>query len=163
LMDPELPAYLSNLSERYPCASPVTLELTESTLMNDPEGATRVILDLRTRGFRFAIDDFGVGYSSLAYLNRLPIDEVKIDRSFVGTFETDPRSALIVRATIELAHNLGLRAVAEGVEREETRTALATMGCDRYQGYLMSRPLGSIDLVAFMNARALKAVPQVIS
>jgi diguanylate cyclase (GGDEF)-like protein/PAS domain S-box-containing protein len=152
LLDPDLPAQLADLNRRYPCAGPLTLEITESTLMVDPERAIQVLTDLRRLGVRFAVDDFGVGYSSLAYLNRLPIDEVKIDRSFVDTLNSDPRSAVIVSATIDLAHHLGYKAVAEGVEREGTRKSLQVMGCDLYQGYLISPAIPPADIAHLMRA-----------
>jgi EAL domain-containing protein (putative c-di-GMP-specific phosphodiesterase class I) len=131
--------------------------------MVDPDRTVGILADLRRLGVRFSIDDFGVGYSSLAYLNRLPIDEVKIDRSFVGTMDQDARSAVIVRATIDLAHNLGCIAVAEGVERESTRLALQALGCDRYQGFLMSKALRSEELELWLAARASSEVIAVAS
>jgi EAL domain-containing protein (putative c-di-GMP-specific phosphodiesterase class I) len=121
--------------------------------MVDPDRTVGILAELRKLGVQFAIDDFGVGYSSLAYMNRLPIDSVKIDRSFVGTMDLDARSAVIVRATIELAHNLGCIAVAEGVERESTRLALRELGCDRYQGFLLSKAQGPAELAVWMSTR----------
>jgi diguanylate cyclase (GGDEF)-like protein/PAS domain S-box-containing protein len=162
LLDPDLPGQLAEMGRRYPLGGPLTLEITESTLMVDPERTIQVLTDLRRLGVRFAVDDFGVGYSSLAYLNRLPIDEVKIDRSFVDTLGTDPRSAVIVSATIDLAHHLGYKAVAEGVEREDTRKALVAMGCDLYQGYLLSPAIAPADLPAFMDRQATKAAPVLV-
>jgi predicted signal transduction protein with EAL and GGDEF domain len=153
LLDPDLEAELADLARRYPSVGQLTLEITESTLMVDPERAIGVLTALRALGVHVAVDDFGVGYSSLAYLNRLPIDEVKIDRSFVGTMEIDPRSAVIVSATIDLAHHLGYKAVAEGVERESTRLALKDMGCDRYQGFLLTPALAPAALATFMRER----------
>jgi diguanylate cyclase (GGDEF)-like protein len=152
LLDPDLPRQLAALVGRYPAMSgALTVEITESALMVDPDRTVGILAELRELGVRFAIDDFGVGYSSLAYMNRLPIDEVKIDRSFVGTMDQDARSAVIVRATIELAHNLGCIAVAEGVERESTREALRELECDQYQGFLISKALPSDDLVRWMT------------
>ena len=160
LLDPDLPRQLAALVRRYPSTSgALTIEITESALMVDPDRTVGILAELRGLGVRFAIDDFGVGYSSLAYLNRLPIDEVKIDRSFVGTMDQDARSAVIVRATIELAHNLGCIAVAEGVERQSTRLALRDLGCDRYQGFLISKALPPDELQRWMNARQQVAVP----
>jgi EAL domain-containing protein (putative c-di-GMP-specific phosphodiesterase class I) len=154
LLDPDLPRQLAALVERYPSKSgALTIEITESALMVDPDRTVGILADLRKLGVRFAIDDFGVGYSSLAYMNRLPIDSVKIDRSFVGTMDSDARSAVIVRATIELAHNLGCIAVAEGVEREVTRLALRELGCDRYQGFLLSKAQAPADLERWLSAR----------
>jgi diguanylate cyclase (GGDEF)-like protein len=164
LLDPDLPRQLAALVERNPDTSgPLTIEITESALMVDPDRTVGILADLRRLGVRFSIDDFGVGYSSLAYLNRLPIDEVKIDRSFVGTMDQDARSAVIVRATIDLAHNLGCIAVAEGVERESTRLALQALGCDRYQGFLMSKALRSEELELWLAARASSEVIAVAS
>ena len=160
LLDPDLPRQLAALVRRYPSTSgALTIEITESALMVDPDRTVGILAELRGLGVRFAIDDFGVGYSSLAYMNRLPIDEVKIDRSFVGTMDQDARSAVIVRATIELAHNLGCIAVAEGVERECTRLALRDLGCDRYQGFLISKALPPDELQRWMSARQQIAVP----
>jgi diguanylate cyclase (GGDEF)-like protein/PAS domain S-box-containing protein len=159
LLDPDLPRQLAALVERYPATSgPLTIEITESALMVDPDRTVGILADLRSLGVRFAIDDFGVGYSSLAYLNRLPIDEVKIDRSFVGTMDQDARSAVIVRATIDLAHNLGCIAVAEGVEREGTRLVLRELGCDRYQGFLLSKALRPEDLELWLAARTREVI-----
>ena len=154
LLDPDLPRQLAALVERYPAASgPLTIEITESALMVDPDRTVGILAELRKLGAQFAIDDFGVGYSSLAYMNRLPIDSVKIDRSFVGTMDLDARSRVIVRATIELAHNLGCIAVAEGVERESTRLALRELGCDRYQGFLLSKAQAPAELALWMSTR----------
>ncbi len=124
-------------------ASPswLTVEVTESMMMEDPGRARAVLGELRSLNIRVAIDDFGVGYSSLSYVRDLPVDELKIDRSFVNALSTDPRTAVIVRSIIELGHGLGLRVVAEGVGDRETRDLLEALGCDRIQGYLMCRPL----------------------
>jgi diguanylate cyclase (GGDEF)-like protein len=120
------------------------LEITESALMADPDQAAEVIRALSAIGIRIAIDDFGTGYSSLAYLNELPVHQLKIDRTFVGKMTTSTSAEIIVRSTVELAHNLGLEVVAEGVESEEALNGLARLGCDFAQGYHISRPvLGS--------------------
>jgi EAL domain-containing protein (putative c-di-GMP-specific phosphodiesterase class I) len=97
-------------------------------------------------GVELAIDDFGTGYSSLAYLRRLPVAELKIDRSFVGNMGSDPGDATIVTSTIELGHNLGLRVIAEGVEDQAALDALRRAGCDGAQGYLLGRPVPAEDL-----------------
>ncbi len=153
LLDPDLPRQIASLLERLPSTGqPLTVEITESALMADPDRTVGILAELRALGVRFSVDDFGVGYSSLAYLNRLPIDEVKIDRSFVGTLDQDARSAVIVRATIELAHNLGCIAVAEGVEREGTRQALRALNCDRYQGFILTKALPPDELVTWLGA-----------
>jgi EAL domain-containing protein (putative c-di-GMP-specific phosphodiesterase class I) len=103
-------------------------------------------------GVALSIDDFGTGYSSLAYLKDLPVDEVKIDRSFVMGMEHDASNAVIVRSTIDLARNLGLSVVAEGVETTTAWDALAALGCDAAQGYLISRPVPASELVHRMSA-----------
>jgi diguanylate cyclase (GGDEF)-like protein len=118
------------------------LELTESALMEDPEGAYEVLSTLHhDMGIELYIDDFGTGYSSLAYLKKLPVTAIKIDRSFVMDMQTNSDSAAIVRSTIELAHNLERRVVAEGVEDAETCEMLKTMGCDEAQGYYFAKPM----------------------
>ena len=123
----------------------IQFELTESTLMEDPVGALVTLARLKDLGVKLFIDDFGTGYSSLAYLQKLPVDSIKIDQSFVGKMTAKEDSAVIVRSTIELAHNLGLEVVAEGVENEETWTRLATLGCDVAQGYCISMPIPAED------------------
>jgi EAL domain-containing protein (putative c-di-GMP-specific phosphodiesterase class I) len=122
------------------------LEITESGVMTDPEAAIALLWGLRRIGVRLSIDDFGTGYSSLAYLKRLPVDEVKLDKSFVLNMTSDADDAAIVRSTIELAHNLGLQLVAEGVEDQETLELLATLGCDLVQGYHLARPMPADEL-----------------
>ena len=128
----------------------IELELTESTLMEDPAGASEVIGALHATGIPLYIDDFGTGYSSLAYLERLPVDAVKIDQSFVASMEKSEGAAKIVRSTIELAHNLGMKAVAEGVETAQALERLAGMGCDGAQGYYIARPMPAADLGAWL-------------
>jgi diguanylate cyclase (GGDEF)-like protein len=131
------------------------LELTESTVMEDPSHALEVLHRLHEIGFQLAIDDFGTGYSSLAYLKRLPVDELKIDKSFVRGLVGEGDDAAIVRATIDLAHVMGLSVTAEGVEDEAVLKALRRLGCDRAQGYFISPPLKSEELEEwFMNARS---------
>ena len=112
---------------------------------------------LKALGVATSIDDFGTGYSSLAYLKNLPIDELKIDRSFVGAMVTDGSDLTIVRSIIDLSHNLGLDVVAEGVEDAETLAELAEMGCDRAQGYYLSRPVPPDELLAWMAAAEHRA------
>ncbi|HLF87194.1 MAG TPA: EAL domain-containing protein, partial [Nitrospiria bacterium] len=116
------------------------LEITESLIMFDPARALEVLSSLRQEGIRFSIDDFGTGYSSLGYLKRLPVDEIKIDKSFVINMVEDENSAKIVRSVIDLAHNLGLQVVAEGVENKEVMDRLASLDCDSAQGYFIGRP-----------------------
>ncbi|WP_207388034.1 sensor domain-containing protein [Hylemonella gracilis] len=116
------------------------LELTESLLISEVEDAIRKMAELRARGVRFSLDDFGTGYSSLNYLKRLPLDSLKIDRSFVSDVLTDPNDAVIVRTILALAHSMGLQTVAEGVETEGQRDFLRDNGCTLFQGYLFGRP-----------------------
>jgi diguanylate cyclase (GGDEF)-like protein len=117
------------------------LEITETTLVSDPSRAMRVLQSVHDLGVGVSLDDFGTGYSSLSYLKHLPVDELKIDRSFVSGLAAGAEDAVLVRATIELGHNLGMSVVAEGVENAETATALRDLGCDRAQGYHFARPL----------------------
>ncbi len=132
----------------------LTLEITESALMADPEAALRNAAALKAAGIRLSIDDFGTGYSSLGYLKDLPADELKIDKSFVMDMLDEPRNALIVKSTIELAHNLGLEVVAEGVESEAILAALAGLGCETAQGYFVSRPVDAEALGEWLDARS---------
>ena len=117
------------------------LELTESSIMKNAESAVRMLGELKEMGVKIAIDDFGTGYSSLGYLKRLPIDTLKIDRSFVSDVTTDPDDAALVMAIITLAHNLRLKVIAEGVDSEEQLSFLHLLRCDEWQGYLFSKPL----------------------
>ena len=128
----------------------LTLEITESAIMVDPERAKTVLTELHDLGIRFAIDDFGIGHSSLAYLKHLPVDKMKVDKSFVMDFK-NPANAAIVRATIDLAHNLGLSVTAEGVEDESALNALGLLGCDHAQGYYLSRPQAVDKLGAWLR------------
>jgi diguanylate cyclase (GGDEF)-like protein/PAS domain S-box-containing protein len=117
------------------------LEITESAAMQDPERSRALLIELRSRGIKVAIDDFGTGYSSLSYLKLFEIDRIKIDRGFVKDIESDPNDAVIVAATIALAHSLGLEVIAEGVETEAQRDFLRAKQCDEAQGYLFARPM----------------------
>ncbi|MGY1770622.1 EAL domain-containing protein [Blastococcus sp. SYSU D00813] len=132
----------------------LTLELTEGSVVDDSVRSSTVLADLHALGLRLSMDDFGTGYSSLSQLRQLPIDEVKIDKSFVLSMSTSQGESFIARSIIELAHNLGLRVVAEGVEDELTRNTLADMGCDKLQGFLVSRPLPDDRLESWLLARA---------
>ena len=129
------------------------VEITESDAMHNPDEAVAILTQLRERHIRVAIDDFGTGYSSLGYLKRLPVDALKIDRSFVTGLPGDPDDASIARAVIAMAHSLGLKVVAEGVETEAQRQFLAANGCDQMQGYLFSRPVPAADCERFLAAR----------
>ncbi len=158
LLDQELPAKLERILARHGVpAQAFCLEITESAIMDEPQRAEATLNQLAAAGFKLSIDDFGTGYSSLAYLKRLPVQELKIDRSFVIGMATDPGDATIVRSTIELAHNLGLSTVAEGVEDAPTLQRLAEMGCDEAQGYHLSRPLPVAEFALFAARHARQA------
>jgi diguanylate cyclase (GGDEF)-like protein len=126
------------------------LEITESTLMSDPDVTRSILLELDQMGIEISIDDYGTGYSSLAYLADLPVSEVKIDRSFVARMAHGSKESIIVNSTIDLAHHLGLRAVAEGVEDSSLLPRLKALGCDAAQGYVISRPLKAEDLTRWL-------------
>ncbi|WP_241464027.1 EAL domain-containing protein [Rhodoferax saidenbachensis] len=126
------------------------LEITESSVMDDPEFALQVLHSLRNEGIPLYVDDFGTGYSSLAYLQKMPVDYIKIDQSFVRSMSTSKDSALIVRSTIDLVHDLGRKAVAEGVETQGDWDQLAALGCDFIQGYFIAKPMPSQDLPAWI-------------
>src|SRR6185369_9656381 len=121
------------------------LELTESLLMQDPEETVKALGNLERYGVRLAVDDFGTGYSSLMYLKRFPIDALKIDRAFVSDATNNAEDAAIVRAIIDLGHNLGLKVVAEGVETQAQLDFLRTCGCDEMQGFLFSGAVAAAD------------------
>ena len=127
------------------------LELTESVLVEDMEATIATMAALRAYGVGFSLDDFGTGYSSLSYLKRMPLDQLKIDQSFVRDLLTDPNDAAIVETIIGLSRNLGLEVIAEGVETTEQRDLLARAGCQLHQGYLFSRPLSADVLEAFLR------------
>jgi diguanylate cyclase (GGDEF)-like protein len=141
LHDPHLPEMVENaLNTTGAEPGQLTLEITESAIMLDPKRAEETLARLSRMGIRLSIDDFGTGYTSLASIARLPVNEIKIDRSFVAGMLTNKSDATIVRSVIELAHNLDMTVVAEGVETQETFDALAALGCDEAQGYFISRP-----------------------
>ena len=153
LIDKDLPVKLRDAVERQGALpQALVLEITESATMDDPESAHRTLCELHEMGFKLSIDDFGTGYSSLAYLKNLPVDELKIDRSFVMNMETDLSDAKIVRSTIDLAHNLGLKVVAEGLESPKAWKLLAGLHCDQAQGYLVSRPIPAEDFLIWARS-----------
>ncbi len=154
LMDSELPEKLELILQRHGVrAEAFCLEITESAIMDDPERAEATLNRLSQRGYKLSIDDFGTGYSSLAYLKRLPVQELKIDKSFVMGMEHGDGDAKIVRSTIDLAHNLGLSVVAEGVETAAIQQRLTDQGCDEAQGYHLSKPVPIEALKAWAAAR----------
>ena len=154
-MDAELPERFAALLGRYGCAAQwITLEITESAILDDPGHAIGNLSRLHALGCKVSIDDYGTGYSSLAYLRRLPLDELKIDKSFVMGMVRDASDTVIVRSTIELAHNMGLVVVAEGVEDDAALDQLRTFGCDAVQGYFLSRPMAATEIPAWMRGSA---------
>jgi diguanylate cyclase (GGDEF)-like protein len=152
LRDQTFPDRLASMlaAERVPAAR-LTLEITESAIMDDVEHAVEVLWRLRKSGVRLSIDDLGIGHSSLAYLKRLPVHEVKIDKSFVLNMADDPDDDAIVCAVVGLAHRLRMRIVAEGVETQRTRDRLVEIGCDIAQGYWYSRPMPAADVAPWFS------------
>jgi EAL domain-containing protein (putative c-di-GMP-specific phosphodiesterase class I) len=153
LLDLDLPEHLAALTRehdvdpRYIC-----LELTESTIMADVDRSRTVLERLKAVGFKLSVDDFGTGYSSLAYLKNLPMQEVKIDRSLVSGIATGSQDRTIVRATIEMAHSLGLQVVAEGVETPAEEALLKAFRCDYAQGFLYARALPAAEIEAELES-----------
>jgi diguanylate cyclase (GGDEF)-like protein len=141
-------------------AERLELELTESSVMSDPDRALAILHSLRNTGIRLAIDDFGTGYSSMAYLKKLPVSELKIDRTFVTEMDRDASDAAIVRSSLELAHNLDLEVVAEGVETQAVWDQLTLLGCSSAQGYFLSRPLPPKEFERWL---ALRDAPKVLA
>src|SRR5262249_47244080 len=156
LIDAELPEHFAGLLDRHDCAAPwITLEITESAIFDDPGHATENLKRLHELGCKLSIDDYGTGYSSLAYLRRLPLDELKIDKTFVTGMTRDAGDTVIVRSTIELAHNMGLKVVAEGVEHEATLDQLRALGCDAAQGFFLARPMAANEMAAWLRASSI--------
>ena len=150
LHDENLPGDLDELLHKWQVApSCLVLEITESTIMADPARAQAVLARLHRMGVRLAIDDFGTGYSSLAYLKTMPVSLLKVDKSFVSDMNSDDNDAVIVRSTIDLAHNLGLKIMAEGVEDRATLDLLAILGCDAAQGIYFAPALPAAEFEAF--------------
>jgi diguanylate cyclase (GGDEF)-like protein len=141
----------------------LAIEITESDAMENADRTAAILSQLRARRIRIAIDDFGTGYSSLGYLKSLPVDALKLDRSFVVGLPHDGDDASISRAVITMAHSLGLKVVAEGVETEAQRSFLLEHGCDEMQGYLLSRPLAAADCAAWMHKRMQRGVLQSVA
>jgi diguanylate cyclase len=149
LADPELPRQVEDmLALRGLAGSALVIEVTETMLMNDTTRALAVLHGLRAQGVRIAIDDYGTGYSSLSRLRDLPINELKLDRSFIMELDSDPRTAAIVDSTIRLAHSLGMTVVAEGIETAEALAMLTAMSCDVGQGYHLGRPTPAANIAS---------------
>jgi diguanylate cyclase (GGDEF)-like protein/PAS domain S-box-containing protein len=152
LVDPEFPKMVATLlREAKAPASLLVLEITESLIMTEPERAIDTLTQLRKLGVRLAVDDFGTGYSSLAYLQRLPVHEIKIDKSFVAAMTVEGSRANIVGASVDLVHSLELESVAEGVEDARTWDLLGALGCDLAQGYFISRPMLAVDVLPWLS------------
>ncbi|MET1155584.1 EAL domain-containing protein [Arthrobacter sp.] len=155
VMDSKLPDQIAAMTlARGLSPSVLIVEITEDVLVADHHRARTVLAALREMGVRIAVDDFGRGYSSLSYLRELPIDELKLDKSFILTMMDDARATALVASTIELAHSLGLEMTAEGVEDEKALRALTDYGCDQAQGYFMSRPVPADQMDAWLSSRA---------
>ncbi len=155
LLDPTLPdTVVALLAHHQVPGSMLQLEVTEDTLLLDADRAVAVMYRIRATGVEFALDDFGMGYSSLSNLKLLPVNELKIDRSFVQAMLTTPADEVIVRSTVELAHGLGLRAVCEGVEDDATWQRVRELGCEIAQGMLLSRPMPAAEVAGWLARRA---------
>jgi diguanylate cyclase (GGDEF)-like protein len=153
LQDEHLPGYVLDMLQKYDVApSRLTLEVTESSIMENVERAVLVLECLRDIGVRISMDDFGTGHSSLSQLRKIPLHELKIDRSFVQTLSQDSQNESIVRTTIALAHDLGLEVVAEGVEDEKTMRRLSEFNCEQAQGYLIGKPMPFSDFSGWVRS-----------
>ena len=159
MQNPSLPGRIEDLLDKYDIPhSSLTLEITESAMMSDPVNAREIMKELDGMGINLSVDDYGTGFSSLGYLKLLPVKELKIDKSFVINMLGDENDAIIVHSTIELAHNLGLKVVAEGVESQESLLQLRNLKCDIAQGYFISRPLPKEQFCVWLdnyNTRAM--------
>jgi EAL domain-containing protein (putative c-di-GMP-specific phosphodiesterase class I) len=154
ILDEEFPTELERMLDKHGLEpSVLELELTETSVLADPPRAKEILQRLRDTGVSLAVDDFGTGYASLAYLSELPVDEIKIDRSFVMKMDREEQHARIVRSTIDLGRNLCLSVVAEGVESAEVWDRLAELGCDSAQGYFLARPLPAAELTDWLAER----------
>lgn len=155
LFSPQLPLLLDELLASHPVsAADFMLEVTESSVMQDAEQALKMLQGIRAKGFLLAVDDFGTGYSSMAYLKKLPVSELKIDKSFVLDLANNAEDAVIVRSIIELGHSLGMSIVAEGLENPESFAQLQALGCDMAQGYWISRPMPAEDFAGWLEQSA---------
>ncbi|WP_157410922.1 putative bifunctional diguanylate cyclase/phosphodiesterase [Actinoplanes rectilineatus] len=153
LREPGFPGRIADLLALYGAVDgQLTLEITETVLINDPKAVALALGSIRRQGVRVSIDDFGVGYSSMSYLQSMPLDELKIDRKFTMEIRSTDRGRAIVGAIVELAHALGLSVVVEGVEDQETLTEIGELGCELAQGYLMCRPLPAAEIPGWISA-----------
>jgi EAL domain-containing protein (putative c-di-GMP-specific phosphodiesterase class I) len=154
LQDSDLPENVSSLLTEYKLeADQLSLEITESAVMNDPVQAREVLQVLNFMGVELVIDDYGTGFSSLAYLKLLPVSSLKIDKSFVIDMQDEENDAIIVYSTIDLAHNLGLTVIAEGVENQQVARLLRQQKCDAAQGFYFARPMAKYDFLRWLNSR----------
>ena len=154
-LEPDLPERISAVLESYKMPpQSLELEITEGMIMKDPVRAREILRRLSEMEIKISIDDFGTGYSSLSYLSKLPVDQVKIDKSFVINMATDQSASAIVQSTINLAHDLGLKVVAEGVENEATLVRLKSLRCDSAQGYYISRPIPGSELAKWLRVNS---------
>jgi EAL domain-containing protein (putative c-di-GMP-specific phosphodiesterase class I) len=167
LIDNQLPEDVAALLAKHKLApNRLVLEITENVVMADPKRTLQILERLRSLGVGLSLDDFGTGHSSLAYLRQLQVDELKIDRSFVTDMVTDGQNAAIVRSTIDLAHAVGVRIVAEGVEDADTMSELKALGADEVQGFYLSPAVPPTEIVAMLmhrfgdSARAERAQPR---
>ena len=155
LLDPDFPAFVAaRLASTGLQPDRLVLEITETMVMADPERSRQGLAELRRLGVQLSVDDYGTGHSSLAYLKQLPVNEMKIDKSFITDMADDQSDAVITRSTVDLAHRLGLTVVAEGVETAETWRLLASIGCDEAQGYHFSRPLPAGRFLSWLHRNA---------
>ena len=155
---PELPSLISGLLEEYDMVpGGLTVELTESSIMLDPARNIAALAAIRALGVKVAVDDFGCGQSTLTYLKDLPLDQMKIDKSFVLNMAVERQDAAIVRSTIGLGHDLGLRVVAEGVEDEATMKLLKAFGCDLVQGHHLGRPMPAESVAGYLLSSQVRA------
>ncbi len=152
VVDATLPHRISQLlSQNNLTPDQLAIEVTESAVMEDVDAATQTLIALNQRCLKVAIDDYGTGYSSLAQIKRLPIDELKIDKSFVMQLDTQEGDQTIVRSTIEMGHNLGLKIVAEGVENSASAERLSQFGCDYLQGYWIAKPMPGDEVITWLD------------
>ncbi len=157
LLNYDLPDVLTGFLANYDIESSfITLEITEGTFLKNPPRALEILNKLHEMGISLSIDDFGTGYSSLSYLRKMPVSEIKIDKGFVMDMLVNESDAVIVKTTIELAHNLGMKVTAEGVETKEIALKLQELGCDRLQGYYFSKPCSEKEFLSWVESRIKK-------